>query len=106
MELLRLMILTLLVSLPVVSNGRESEDDRRQKQTELDYVCEHARQVALGPRKLEIYKECIKKKKKEAYCLLQGDNYNGDRRNGSPLFYDLPECETAFKYRSQHRKAD
>ena len=78
MQLLRFIVLTLLVSIPLISNGWESEDERRKKQAELDYACEESRQTALAPRKFEIYKECINKfKKDKEYCLTQGDNYNG-----------------------------
>jgi len=105
--LLRFTVLTLLISIPLICNGRESDDERRHKQAELDYACEEARQIALAPRKFEVYKECINKfKKDKEYCLTQGDNYNGERVNASPLFYDLPECEVAFKNRSKQRRAN
>lgn len=107
MQLLRFTLLTLLVSISTICNGLESDDERKHKQAELDYACEEARQIALGPKKLAVYKECINKlKKDEEYCLKQGDDYNGARVNGSPLFYDLPECEVAFKNRSKYRRAN
>jgi len=107
MQLLRFTILTLFISMPAICNGLESDDDRRHKQAELDYACEEARQIALAPRKLAVYQECIDKFKKEVeYCEKQADDYNGTRVNGSPLFYDLPECEVAFENRSKYRKAD
>ena len=105
--MLRLILLTLLVSLSAICNGREFDDARPKEQAELDHACEQARQVALAPRKLAVYQECIKKFKKSVeYCEKQADEYNGTRVNGSPLFYDLPECEVAFKNRSDYRNPD
>ena len=59
--MLRLTILILLVSISPLSNARESDEERQHKQAELDYACEQAREIALAPKKLEVYKECIKK---------------------------------------------
>jgi len=83
-----------------ICNGLAAADDRQDKQAELDTACEAARQVALAPKKSEIYKECIEKFKKSTdVCGKEADGYNGNRVGRSPLFYDLPECEAAFEYR-------
>lgn len=79
----------------------ETEEDLRQaRQAELDRACEAARQVALAPRRQEIYEECINRfGKEEDVCRSEANSYNGHRIGGSPLFYDLPECEEAYEYR-------
>jgi len=105
--LLRFTILTLLISIPIICNGQELNDEQRKKQAELDFACEVARQAALAPQKMVVYKECINEfKKSEEYCLKEGDGYNGTRIHGSPLFYDLPECEVAFKNMSTYRRSE
>jgi len=73
-----------------------------KKQAELDIACEKARQVALTPRKKEIYNECLNKfKKSKAICADEANVYNGNRINGAPLFYELPACVKAFEFRKQ-----
>lgn len=104
--LLKYLILIILV-LPGIGNTIETAEDREKKQAELDFECERARQIALAPQKLQVYKECLEKDKgDEDYCLKQGDEYNGTRINGSPQFYDLPECQAAFKYKKSYRNRD
>ena len=98
MQMLRNTLLILLVLTPVVCSG----SDDQGKQAELDAACESARQLALGPKRSDIYQECVDKfKKSAAVCEKDADSYNGNRVGGSPLFYDLPECEAAFEYRNK-----
>jgi len=105
--MMRNWLLTLLLLFPFVVNGIENADDRRKRQAMLDYACEDARQYALAPRKVEIYRECIIKfKKPELFCERQADEYDGTRIHGAPLFYDLPECQAAFEYRRRYRRSD
>ena len=56
------------------------------------------------PSGKKIYTECIDGRKgDEAYCRRYADGYNGERIGGSPRFYELPECESAFKFRNGDR---
>ena len=90
----------LFVFVATIFHGLATADDRQNKQAELDAACEAARQIALGPKKAEIYQECIDKFKKSAeVCQGEADGYNGNRVGRTPLFYGLSECETAFEYR-------
>lgn len=99
-QMLRNTLLLILVLTPVVCSG----SDGQGKQAELDAACETARQLALAPRKADIYQECVVKFKKSVeVCEQEADRYNGNRVGGSPLFYDLPECEAAFEYRNEDR---
>jgi hypothetical protein len=76
------------------------EELRRARQAELDQACEAARQAALAPRRQEIYDECLgRADRDEAACRKDANGYNGNRIGGTPLFYDLPECEEAFDFR-------
>jgi hypothetical protein len=95
-----LSVVVLFIGLSSSAASQPDEDLRQAKQAELDRACEAARQVALAPRRQEIYEECINRSdKEEAVCRRDANGYNGNRIGGTPLFYDLPECEEAFEYR-------
>lgn len=97
-----LRLITLALSINSVSFIAFSHGN---EQIELDNKCEEARQVALAPRKKEIYLECRNKfKKSEAICKEDAQAYNGNRIGGAPMFYELPECEKAFNYRNKHKE--
>ncbi|WP_019027841.1 hypothetical protein [Colwellia piezophila] len=93
-----------IFTLAIVINSIASVAFAHQKQQEkLDKMCEEARQVALKPRKKEIYQECLNKfKKSESVCKDEANAYNGNRINGAPMFYELPACEQAFAFRKKH----
>ena len=100
--MLRNNLLILFLLTPAIFSGSASAGDSQGKQAELDAACEAARQVALAPRKADIYQECIDKfKKNPEVCEQEADGYNGNRVGGSPLFYDLPACEAAFEYQHE-----
>jgi hypothetical protein len=90
----------MLFGLNCAAAPQTDEDLRKSRQAELDRACEAARQVALAPRRQEIYEECINRSDKdEDVCRRDANGYNGNRIGGTPLYYDLPECEEAFDYR-------
>ena len=87
-----------LYSLSLTSLAHEKE------QAELDKACEEAREIALKPFRKEIYQECLQKlDQSKSICKSNADAYNGNRINGAPRFYELPACEKAFTYRSEHK---
>jgi hypothetical protein len=101
--MLRDKLLVLLVLMSSICNAVAAGDQAQSEQAALDADCEAARQTALAPKRSEIYQECVDKFKKSAeFCEQDAAGYNGNRVNGSPLFYDLPECEAAFEYRNAH----
>ena len=108
--MLRRLSLVLLLLFPVICSAIETAEERhRKKQHQLDAECEYARQIALAPQKLEIYKECMRKgERSKAYCEKQGDDFNGVPRGSANVFpfYNLPECQKAFKHRKTYRAAD
>jgi len=90
----------MLLGMGSAAASQTDEDLRRSRQAELDRACEAARQVALAPRRQEIYEECINRPdKEEDVCRRDANGYNGNRIGGTPMYYDLPECEEAFDYR-------
>lgn len=91
----------LLVSVAgvLLSTAVVGSDDRAAEQARLDARCEQARQVALGPRRLEIYEECLNKFGKDVpTCRAEADGFNGNQVGRTPLYYDLPECVEAFEF--------
>lgn len=93
---------TLLILLAATAGA---DPDDAERQAELDRRCEAARDEKLAPIRAEIYAECIEGRKgDEAYCRRYADGYNGERIGGSPRFYELPECEEAFRFRNRNRK--
>jgi hypothetical protein len=95
-----LVFIVMLFGMGSAAASQTDEDLRKSKQAELDRACEAARQVALAPRRQEIYEECINRSdKEEDVCRRDANGYNGNRIGGTPRFYDLPECEEAFDYR-------
>lgn len=88
-----------------INSSIAQADATKNKQAKLDKACEAARQVALKPRKDEIYHECLTKfKKSKLVCQQEAYVYNGNRINGAPMFYELPDCEKAFTYRKTSNK--
>ncbi len=102
MKLTLLLPLLCSVFLLVFSQGLLANDVQKKEQAKLDQVCENARQEALKPQKLEIYNECVTKlKKSPEVCKNDAAQFNGNRINGAPLYYDLPECVKAFEYKKK-----
>jgi hypothetical protein len=92
-----------MVLMSSIGHAVAAGEQAQSEQAALDADCEAARQIALAPRRSDIYQECVDKLKKSAeVCEQEAAGYNGHRANGSPLFYDLPECEAAFEYRNAH----
>lgn len=93
----------LMLSLSV---GTASEIDRVTKQKELDKACEVAREKRLAPLRQRYIEECVEQQKQDrAYCERFYSDYGAQSGNRAPMFYDLPECVTAFEYRNSQRGA-
>jgi len=89
-----------------LTNGAASEEGRVTKQKELDEACEVAREKKLTPLRQQYIEECVEKQKKDrAYCERFYSDYGARSGNRAPLFYDLPQCVTAFEYRKSYREA-
>jgi len=95
--------LALLLSSPVLA-----KQTHEQKQAELDNTCEVARQKKLAPMRQGFVDECVANKEKPSRsdCERFYADY-GNRMGGrAPLFYDLPECVTAFEYNRSDRSGN
>ncbi|MCU0952791.1 MAG: hypothetical protein MUC68_17565 [Burkholderiaceae bacterium] len=77
---------------------------------ELDRVCEAARETRLAPMRRERIERCVTvENRPREQCTAEyahwGDTQataRGAARAG--MFYDLPECVTAFEARKQYRR--
>jgi hypothetical protein len=79
----------------------EEEQAIEAKQMELDQRCEAARDIKLGPVRSQIFDECMSAAHStdtETDCRRKAATYNANRKNGSPLYYDLPQCVAAFEH--------
>jgi len=92
-----LIVISLAVTTGIPATADES---REEKQAKLDSVCEVARQKKLTPMKKKFVEECVANKELPGRdeCVTFYADY-GNRMGGrTALFYDLPECVTAFEY--------
>ena len=77
-----------------------AKESREDKQARLDNACEVERQKKLAPMRKKFVEDCVANKELPNYkdCETFYADY-GNRMGGrAPLFYDLPECVTAFEF--------
>lgn len=100
---LPLVMFALLAFSPAMAN-----ESREDKLARLDQACELAREQKLVPMRTQFVEECVANKEKTSRekCVTFYADY-GNRMGGrAPLFYDLPECVTAFDYNRSDRRSD
>jgi hypothetical protein len=101
----RISYLIISALLLMALNPAQARESREEKQARLDGACEVARQKKLAPMRKKFVEECVANKEmpNRKECERFYSDY-GNRMGGrAPLFYDLPECETAFQYRQSSR---
>lgn len=79
--------------------------EREAKQAEFDAACEVARQKTLNLVRAQYIAECVEMKQRpnRESCERFYAGYGDRSPNQAPLFYDLPECEKAYEYRTSYR---
>jgi len=98
MKIIQVVLFILLGSL-LISPAMASES-RMEKQARLDSACEAERQKKIAPMRNKYIAECVSNKElpSQQECERFYAAY-GERMGGrAPLFYDLPECVTAFEF--------
>ncbi len=93
-------LLILLLTGPALA-----KESRQDKQARLDGACEVERQKKLTPMRKKFTEECVANKEmpNRKECERFYSDY-GNRMGGrAPLFYDLPECVTAFEFNQSSR---
>ena len=73
---------------------------RDAKQAKLDAACEAARQKKLAPIRKQYVEACVANEEQPSRqdCERFYADYGGRMGGRAPLFYDLPECVTAFNF--------
>jgi hypothetical protein len=101
-----LIISTLIITL--ASPALAKKETREEKQARLDAACEVAREKKLAPLRARYIKECVANKELPSLeeCERFYADYGGRMGGRAPLFYDLPECVTAFEYQQGVRASD
>ena len=95
MKYLMVLFLTLTLVSPALA-----KETRQQTQARLDGACEVARQKKLAPIRKQFVEECVANKEQanRKECERFYSDYGARTGGRAPLFYDLPECVTAFEY--------
>lgn len=81
-----------------------SGEDWELTKIQLDHACEAARADKLQAELPAFIDECIEKQQRpdRASC----ERFYADYGANPPLYYDLPECVTAFDHRQSQRSRD
>lgn len=102
MTQVRLLLLTAFLATASVSAATTAEDQATlAHQAELDQACEAARTVKLVPLRKQLFNECMNSKNTTDTaqdCTRKTADYNGNRYEAAPMFYDLPACVSAFEF--------
>lgn len=83
------------------------EEYSRERQEELDEICEMEREKLKAPLRREAIEECVERNKRNrdagdhdrAYCERYFESYGDGGPASKAMFYDLPQCVEAFDYR-------
>ena len=89
-----------IILLSLIISPAIAKESRQDKQASLDSTCEVARQKELAPMRAKFVDDCVANKELPGRdeCVTFYADY-GNRMGGrAPLFYDLPECVTAFEF--------
>lgn len=106
MKNIQILLFILLVS--ILISPALAKESREQKQAGLDAACEVERQKQIAPMRNKYIAECVSNKElpNREECEHFYADY-GERMGGrAPLYYDLPECVTAFEFQQGARASD
>jgi hypothetical protein len=95
---------SLALILPSVVVG--SGSNRESTQAQLDAKCEAARERKLAPERTRYVDECVRNKIRDGREACERFYVDHGARSGerAPLYYDLPECVSAFEFRNNYRQ--
>jgi hypothetical protein len=95
-------LLILLIPCSIIGD----ENDRTTRQAHLDAECEAAREQKLAPEREKHVEECVHNKARNSRegCERFYSDYGARSGNRAPLYYDLPECVSAFEFRKSYRQ--
>lgn len=88
----------------LIANVSFADDASDVHQADLDAQCQAAREAKLAPERQAAIDECVREEQKQdpAACERFHRDY-GERMGHRPaLYYDLPECVAATKFRQEN----
>lgn len=93
-------ILLFIVFISLLINPAQAKESREDKQASLDAACEVERQKKIAPMRKKVTEDCVANKELSdpQECERFYADYGERMGNHAPLFYDLPECVTAFEF--------
>ena len=97
-----LTVLTLVI--PLKLSADEPTVEQRATQSELDAACETARQKSIAAGRAREVERCLKENDApDRESCEDIYRYYGEKAGKRPaLFYDLPECKAAHKFRNSY----
>ncbi|RJG47453.1 hypothetical protein [Motilimonas pumila] len=91
---------------PGLHAHNNSPQDRAQKQQTLDLACQRARENKIAPLRQAEIDDCVERRRRDPeYCQRYHRDFGEKSGQQAALFYDLPECITAFKYQKSYRNS-
>ena len=93
-------VLLSIVFVSLLVNPAMAKESREDKQARLDASCELERQKKIAPIRQQVIEECVANKELSSRkeCERFYADYGERTGRKAALFYDLPECDTAFKF--------
>jgi len=93
-------VLLSIVLISLMLNPALAKESREEKQARLDAACAAAREEKIAPLRQQVIEDCVankelpNRKECERFYAPYGERTGGK----AALFYDLPECVTAFEF--------
>jgi len=89
-----------IVFIALLINPALAKESREDKQARLDAACEIARQQKIAPMRKQVIEDCVANKElsNRQECERFYADYGERTGRKAALFYDLPECVTAFDF--------
>ena len=96
----KLQVFLSIVFIALLINPALAKESREDKQARLDAACEIARQQKIAPMRKQVIEECVANKEmpNRQECERFYADYGERTGHKAALFYDLPECVTAFNH--------
>ncbi|MDX2428404.1 MAG: hypothetical protein QNK22_06905 [Xanthomonadales bacterium] len=93
-------VLLSFVFVSLLINPVLAKESREDKQARLDAACEVARQKKIAPMRQQVIQDCVANKEfpSRKECEQFYADYGERTGRKAALFYDLPECVTAFNF--------
>jgi len=93
-------VLLSLILMSLLTSPALAKESREDKQAGLDAACEAARQEKIAPMRQQVIEDCVANKELSSRkeCERFYADYGERTGRKAALFYDLPECVTAFEF--------